>query len=592
MPSGRHQGAASGRQRTGCDPREERSLVGRARHDDRHGGHLPQPLTEGLERGPLGAGHPASQQHVKADVSRGAEQLEERAERSAEGRQQALVVVDHQNMVRPRPSVSGLEVGRRDTVGGHAGRQCGGQVLGLALHRCAPCRVGHHVRAPGEVQHGPGRVHQVQAHIVGRSRRLEVGDGSTEQRGPAGPGFAEDHQVLPRRQEVQLNGAATKLAHAEQEIARSLRRCPARGLGQLGDLVAAHPVGHAGHRRSPSAAAPVHRIVDCLPKRQTLAGRRRLGIARRNRRLEVMPIRGGPPARVIGGHRHGDGALDDRLRRVTEPELEAGAQGIEQLRSYVEPTVGGDHHVHAVLQTCGGELGHDGLEVAHGLAQQSDVVDDEEDLRPVLPGFVSPLQCPLVHHRLQLAQQPGGGLELTATHDRADMGQIRQLEEAASPEIEAVELHVVRAPPSGKSENEGAQQRGLAGAGRAGNADVPARPAAVVDERPLRLAFGNVDEPGDGPDPTSLRRVLREPIEQFSEREGVGERAQPHLPGALGRRGGDPAHHHVEVRLRAVRPRRCLDRGRRRQAERPHPGPWSRARTVRTPARADSSIRP
>ena len=100
----------------------------------------------------------------------------------------------------------------------------------------------------------------------------------------------------------------------------------------------AHPRHHLGH--------PVDEVVD---------GLRTVDPGQRGQ--EVQLVRAQAAARTGLGYPGRHPPVDVGLRRIAETEFQPAADQVTQRRAQFHPALDGQHHVHAVAETAGGDLG-------------------------------------------------------------------------------------------------------------------------------------------------------------------------------------------------------------------------------------------
>ena len=275
---------------------------------------------------------------------------------------------------------------------------------------------------------------------------------------------------------------------------------------------------------------------------------------------DVALVRREPAPRPPRRHDGGDAAVDLGLRRVPEPQLEAGAQQVLEGGPQLRPAARRDHDVHPVRQPARRQRDHRLLEALVLAAEGVPAVDDEEDVAEHVAAagagreLAATAPGPQVGHRLDpglaepalppreqrghLRHGAPHELGLAAARDRAHVRQPRQPGERAAAEVHRVELHLGRRVGQRGRGDERAQQRRLARLRPAGDHHVPRRPGELGPQHVAALVVGAVDDAhrhrelpvgGEAGRGEAAVRGGGQGRQQRVERGRVGQRRQPHL---------------------------------------------------------------
>ncbi len=254
---------------------------------------------------------------------------------------------------------------------------------------------------------------------------------------------------------------------------------------------------------------------------------------------------------------HRELAVDLRLARVTEPQLDAGLHQVLHRRADLRPTRGGDENVHAVGQTVGREVQHILFQRLELFAERAPTIDDQERVaEQVILELAAPLAVavvvhaldavllepgfPLGQHRLELRDRPPNGVLIAPGAVTAHMRQAAQRGDRTTTEVDAVELHLPRGVGQRHRSDHRADRVRLARADTADERAVPALTAQVQRHRILPLVIRHVDQAHRELQPAAAREARRRVAavvgllqrRQQSVQSGrCVQRRQPHLVG-------------------------------------------------------------
>ena len=251
-----------------------------------------------------------------------------------------------------------------------------------------------------------------------------------------------------------------------------------------------------------------------------------------------------------------DLAVDLRVERVAELQLDARLERVLRRRPDLGPLGRRDPHVDAEAEAAVGERLDLRLERLELGLERRPAVDDEEHVgrEPVGRNTAVAAALPVGGHRvdaqlceLHLSARPERGdlcdrathpVDVEATGHGPDVCQVAHRREGAAAEVEAVETDLLRSMGERHARNARAQRHRLARLRAADDAEVAARAVEADPPRVAALLPGAVDQAERGREHPPERRIgglqatpfdLREPAEQLVHRGRLVERRQPHL---------------------------------------------------------------
>lgn len=219
-----------------------------------------------------------------------------------------------------------------------------------------------------------------------------------------------------------------------------------------------------------------HQVRDALAQRLRVAH----PVQPRQRRQEVE---------LLGGHTatglaHRDVlralAVELRLHRVTQPQLDAVEELVTQRGTHLGVARTGDDQVDAETETAGGDVQDHRVHLLVVGLERRPAVDDQEDVAPLLVGVgargpplavgadrVDAVGAEELLARVEDADDLGDRTaHLLGVQTRGDTADVRQAlhgQHAAATEVEAVELHLGRGVGERERGDGGPDQRGLTG---------------------------------------------------------------------------------------------------------------------------------
>src|SRR5262249_43264796 len=168
----------------------------------------------------------------------------------------------------------------------------------------------------------------------------------------------------------------------------------------------------------------------------------------------VQRVLGNAAARDVLGYVGGRTAVNLRLERLAEAQLQPTADHVPNRGAHLHPSVGAENHVDAVGESAGDQLRHVLVQAVEVLLQHLPAIDNEEQVRigRCLPpaslhhggeSAFGELSLAPLQRCGELRHGPADELGVPATGDAADVGQVDELAQSAAAEIEAVELDLL-----------------------------------------------------------------------------------------------------------------------------------------------------
>ena len=401
-------------------------------------------------------------------------------------RGQQVVVVDEDVDVRPFPPRPVTQLLRRHVGTGHASLEEAGQLGDLPGGVLANRDVSQKMLGGELAQQGAPQVDGQQTDLARRAPAAQLVAQGAQERGLPGLGIAQDDEVRVVAH-VEAHGLQARLVDpddrgaARRHLLLKRRQVDARGQQtQLGPL-----------RTGPRLRDRTTGVVGAAGQRRGV-----MIVVGARQRQQHVPCPGvetapGPAGRNLAR----DLPVDLGVRRVAQPQLDAGGEHVLDGHAHVGPSPRGDDDVHAQGQGARRDRHNAGGDVLEVRLEGRPSIDDEEDVAvPVVETARGPLMAvgldrvdaigleealAIVQQRRHLGHDPGDDVGLVTG---GDAGQVRQVEhgrERPAPQVDDVDLHLHRGARQRQTHDQGAQRRRFPAERTADDGDMPAGPRQV-----------------------------------------------------------------------------------------------------------------